>query len=205
MRSDDPPTLDDILELRRNKNGAYEKFCAFILPGAVTVKSKSWEGETGYNAVSKLANSVEEAFALLELKNNWEVWTEIAVWLDENVGKKLEDMEGTASKPIYTHRDKDRDSGKVMVEGWLPEGHQWFKDWHDKVVADRSSQVGKAFEEVFKTKQYERMEASSASGTKQSGKKRKAVAQPCPSRGVDLLAGLLDEDIGAAMESPLEL
>ncbi len=180
--------LDDILEVRKDEKGAYTKFCADILPGAVTRPRNNWLARTAVEGVSGACNTVEEAFALLELENNWNVWREIADWKAANPGKKEMEMGKPETKPKWTVRqDADSQVKHELVEGWRKEGHTRFCELHKLVKHDRESRGGQEFELAFTIKQKTECE------TARMGRKRKRLEDMVrvDSNEVDLLGELI--------------
>lgn len=163
---DDDFDLDDMLDLRKDTNGACTRFCADLLPGSVT-HNRSWLSLTATTTITKGATSVEEAFGLLELCNNWEVWCEIAEKKADNPGLKDSEL-GLAKKPRWTFRGPGEESS-AMVEGWKREGHSEFNKLHGRVLEDRASELGKEFERKFQ----ETQRAKDAELNGKRGRKRK--------------------------------
>ena len=186
------PALADILEMRANKNGAYNVFCGTLLAGAVSMNQRKWLRATATQPVSQVSNSVEEAFALLELENNWDVWEEIAQWLDDNPGKTEKDMEKHENQPKYTTKaDQTGTAGGniALVEGWQLAGHNRFAELHARVVEDRRSRVGMEFESQFQGIQRE-VETLNG-GTPPTRRKRRADEMEVASTDINLLGELL--------------
>ena len=123
----------------------------------------------------------------MELENNWDVWREIAKWLDDNPGKTEKEMDGTTNKPKYT--TKGGGNNTVLVEGWQVAGHDRFAELHSMVVEDRNSERGKQFEREFKDKQLQ--SELELGGTPQTSRKRKATVLEVASTEVNLLGELL--------------
>ena len=134
---------------------------------------------------------MEEAFALLELENNWEVWREIAQWLEDNDGKTEKDMGERTNQPKYTTKGDPADGRKssILVDGWQLAGHERFAQLHAMVVADRDSSSGKQFEQDFKQRQFQK--ELEFGRTPQSSRKRKAAEVEVASTNINLLGDLL--------------
>ncbi len=181
------------MALREDRNGAYQQFCASILAGAMGMNPKKWLRATATRLVSDVCNSVEETFVLLELENNWEVWKEIAEWLDENPGMTERDMGKPKNQPIYTTRPNPNSGGgnnnnTRLVEGWSVAGHDRYAELHAKVLEDRRTERGKTFESEFKQSQGV---IEFANGGTPPTRKRKADEIVVASTGVNLLGELL--------------
>lgn len=144
------PELDDILELRDSTNNAYAQFCLHILPGAVSAGKKKWVEKTAIHKISALCNPVEEAFALLELENNWAVWKEMAEWKLANMDKRIEDMPQHYEEPRWTVPRRRGELAPVeLLEGWRKEGHDEYMRLFAMVKEDRNSEIGKSWESEF--------------------------------------------------------
>ena len=189
---EDSATLEDILALRANRNGAYKRFCSSILAGAMGMNPRKWLRATATRSVTDVCNSVEETFVLLELENNWAVWKEIAEWLDDNPGMTEKDMGKPKNHPIYTTRPDPNSGGNNnntrLVEGWSVAGHNRYAELHAKVLEDRGTERGKNFESMFKQSQGRILYAT---GGTPPTRKRKADEIVVASTGVNLLGELL--------------
>lgn len=85
------------------------------------------------SVVSSFVTVSDEAFALLTVKNNQEVWPAKF----RNKGKKLEDMEKVPN-PKYTNR---RRYGKIR-DGWTKDGQREFLRYYNMVMDDRKAEEG---------------------------------------------------------------
>lgn len=63
--------LEDYMQLRKNP-GAFKTLCESFLPHVVSVAK--WNRDYLVEKVSDFASISDEAFTLLTLENNWEVW-----------------------------------------------------------------------------------------------------------------------------------
>ena len=178
--------LKDIMDLRKDTKGAYTRFCEDILPGANTHRKRDWLMRTASVKVSTVSNTVEEAWALLELSNNWLVWLEIANWKKENPDKQEKEMGKTTNQPKWTNDAKQNDT----VEGWRKEGHSEFLRLHNLVREDRASDHGERFEAEFAKKQHAEWEAVRMGRNKRKTREAEEAA-PVDSGQVDLLSELI--------------
>ena len=187
MAGEEGVNLHDILQLRKDVNGAYTIFCSEILPSGVSGNGnkKWWLNETSMHPVSEVATSLEEAFTLLELKNNWKVWEELVNWKRENPNESMDNYDGK-EKPLWTVR-RAGNAGGDLIEGWRAEGHTELVRLHKEVRADRISAAGRVFETKFENRQNEDDLKSRA------GRKRKRMNVPAVEH-VDLLDDFLLND-----------
>ena len=131
------PSLENILDLRKDTNDAYSKFfCLHFLKPMVT--DKIWKERCHSNVLSDedFVTITDESFALLVLENNWDFWV-----------AKGKDDEATAedNPPKYTNEAKSSGKGK----GWNDEGKIRLNELIKMVKKDRAASHATKFEEVF--------------------------------------------------------
>ena len=127
------------MNLRKNKNNGYYFFYDCILR-CVVAKMK-WKKLVRKNLpISSLITVSDEAFALLVLENGWEKWK-------QHYENKLQDVkEKKKIKSLYTNDERD---GNSSFDGWKPEGLERFNFLVYKVIKDRDSLEGKAFDSRY--------------------------------------------------------
>ena len=131
--------LEDIMCLRKNQNDGYFFFYDCILR-CVVAKMK-WKHLVRRNLpIDTLITVSDEAFALLVLENGWEKWTELHK--DKTTDKKARKKK----KSLYTN---DVREGNSSFDGWKPEGLDRFNMLVYKVIRDRKSVEGKAFDKQY--------------------------------------------------------
>ena len=113
--------------------------------------------------IDSLITVSDEAFALLVLENGWEKWTK--QYKDKTIDKKAK----KEIKALYTN---DVREGNSSFDGWKPEGLNRFNMLVYKVIKDRKSEEGKAFDKKYNNYL---LQASTAATTK---KKRPAEVNP---------------------------
>lgn len=143
---DDFPALKDIMDMRKDTNGAYSKFfCLHMLRPVVT--EKAWKAISHRQKLSHkdFVTVTDESFALVILENNWTLWTE-----------QGEDSGATAAMfpPKYTGEAKVAGRNK----GWSLEGKKRLNLLTGNVREDRAMPHASVFEDAFlearKTKKF---------------------------------------------------
>ena len=131
--------LEDIMCLRKNQNDGYFFFYDCILR-CVVAKMK-WKHLVRRNLpIDTLITVSDEAFALLVLENGWEKWTK--QHNEKTTNKK-------AKKDIKSLHTNDAREGNSSFDGWKPEGLDRFNMLVYKVIRDRKSVEGKAFDKQY--------------------------------------------------------
>ena len=148
--------------LRKNRNDGYLFFYDCIL--RCVVAKMRWKHLVRRNQpIDSLITVSDEAFALLVLENGWEKWTE--QYKDKTTDKKAR----KERKSLYTN---DVREGNSSFDGWKPEGLDRFNMLVYKVIKDRKSEDGIAFDKKYNNYL---LQASTAATTK---KKRPAEVNP---------------------------
>ena len=121
-------------ELAMLRNGDVTVFKYFMdhYVSAIVGKQK-FKKVSELKVISSFVTVSDEAFALLTVKNNQEVWPAKF----RNKGKNIEEMEKVPD-PQYTNR---RRYGKVR-DGWTKEGQREFLKYYNKVMDDRKTLNG---------------------------------------------------------------
>jgi hypothetical protein len=135
------PRLSEIMALRMNCNGAYTIFCDYVL--SQVVGRNKWKKTRHLNVVSTLATVSDEAFALLLLKNSWDMWIEMAELDSKKGGEPTE-------KRMKTTKWTQSGAGTIKYGGWKEEGLKQFNILAKKVLEDRKADGGK-FETMYQT------------------------------------------------------
>ena len=132
------PTLEDILHLRQNINGAYTFYCKHFLRPIVS--DKVWKCKSYVVVLSDetFVTATDESLGLLILENNWDFWSALANALPQ--GPKVEVAN---YPPRYTAEAKTAGKGK----GWNEEGKDRFISLTSLIREDRAER--KAFEAEF--------------------------------------------------------
>ena len=99
------PQLEEIMQLRKNVNGSYSKFCDVVL-SQVTGR-QDWKVNWRKIPLREYASASDEAFGLLLLENSWLLWREMAV--------KDDDDEKMLQKSKYTMNG----AGTKKNGGWM--------------------------------------------------------------------------------------
>ncbi len=120
------------LELSRNGDVTVFKYFMGHYVSAIVGKQK-FKKLAEMNVLSSFVTVSDEAFALLTVKNNQEVWPVKF----RNKGKKIEEMEKVPDA-IYTNR---RQYGKIR-DGWTKEGQREFLKYYNSVMNDRKTEAG---------------------------------------------------------------
>ena len=131
------PSLDDIMEMGRNKEEAYEAFCEYILPAVVGRKSNG--SKFFVSKVSEVATVSDEAMSLLLLENAWDKWS--AQHANPN----------NAEFPSTKYSHDGSGSANLVYHGWKVIGMTRFAELVQLVTADRKTDERKAFEQDFLT------------------------------------------------------
>jgi hypothetical protein len=137
MRGNTFPPLDSILEMRENKEDSYQIFCDHVL--SQVVGKNDWKTRAGKEMISSIATVSDEAFAILLVENNYQVWE------DDALGTCGEG--GVKASSRYTVNG----AGTKKYQGWTREGLKRFNTLAAMVHADRISNKG-AFEKMVKDK-----------------------------------------------------
>ena len=139
------PQLEEIMQLRKNVNGSYSKFCDVVL-SQVTGR-QDWKVNCGKMPLREYASASDEAFGLLLLENSWLLWREMAV--------KDDDDEKMLQKSKYTMNG----AGTKKNGGWKAEGINRFNELAQMVKADREKDSAEFetmyMESKFKSKKME--------------------------------------------------
>jgi len=131
--------LEDIMCLRKNQNDGYFFFYDCILR-CVVAKMK-WKHLVRRNlSIDTLITVLDEAFALLVLENGWEKWTKQC---------KNKTTDKKAKKDMKSLHTNDVREGNSSFDGWKPEGLDRFNMLVYKVIRDRKSVEGKAFDKQY--------------------------------------------------------
>ena len=117
------PQLEEIMQLRKNVNGSYSKFCDVVL--SQVVGRQDWKVNCRIIPLREYASASDEAFGLLLLENSWLLWREMAV--------KDDDDEKMLQKSKYTMNG----AGTKKNGGWKAEGINRFNELAQMVKADR--------------------------------------------------------------------
>lgn len=129
------PTLEEILKLRqspRNSNNTPFTFVVEHLAGAVIGQQK-WKMGRCYTPMTKSMSVSDEAFMLLLLENQYEMWKEAKT---SRVGRG-----------IYTENSRNK-----KFCGWSNDGIRRFNELIKEVRENRNKQYSKSVEEeTFKT------------------------------------------------------
>lgn len=130
------PTMDDILEMRKNTNNAYELFCERLL--SHIVGKVDWKTKGSTEMISTIATVSDEAFAILTLESNYSLWKEDVLGVTGG---------GTKAVSRYTQNG----AGTKKYQGWTDEGLRRFNVLAAMVHADRVHDNG-VFELMIKEK-----------------------------------------------------
>jgi hypothetical protein len=136
MRGGTFPPLVDILQMRENKEDSYRIFCDHVL--SQVVGKNDWKTRAGKETISSIATVSDEAFSILLLENNYQVWKEDALGA-------CGEGQGVKASSKYTVNG----AGTRKYQGWTPEGLKRFNTLAAMVHADRISNNG-TFEKMIK-------------------------------------------------------
>ena len=125
-------SMDEFEKLRRNEDVMVMKHFMDNYVSAVVGKQK-FKRAASIALLSSFVTVSDEAFALLTIKNNWEVWPAKF----RNKGKDQDDME-PIPRTKYTNR---RRYGKLR-DGWTKDGQREFLKYYNMVTDDRRSAEG---------------------------------------------------------------
>ena len=183
------PTLGEILSLRVDRS-AYTFFCDHLL-GAVTGMKKFAKASRS-RWISNIATISDEAFALVLLENNYEVWVDMQT---RGVTK------GSSVDPKYTNGGNSVGNGRSRkYKGWSDEGIERYNELFDRVKKDRENNT--FFDRYYMEKRYEEWEE--AGGNKRK-RKREIENSPIPSKARhELWDEEVEEDQEAAGENKNE-
>ena len=126
---------EDVIDLRKNTNAAYEEFCDLLLPSVVG--KVKWKRNAHQKLLSQFITPTDEALCLLLLENNWDRWKDIAH------GKTKDNLALTK----FTADGKG--SQAQEFKGWSDAGYERFNELCRNVIADRRSSVGVEFEKAY--------------------------------------------------------
>jgi len=124
----------DVMELRKNKNLAYDKFCNVLLPSVVG--RLKWKRYAHKKLLRQFVTPTDEALCLLLLENNWNRWKDIASGKKEELASTKFTAEGKGSQALE-------------FKGWSDAGYERFNELCRKVIADRDSSEGEEFEKAY--------------------------------------------------------
>ena len=132
-------TMEEFEELRHNPD-AFEEFLEDYV--SVVVGKNDFKTNSKYKKLSSFVTVSDEAFALLTIKNNEEVWP---VKVNNSMlGNSEEHQE--EPKTRYTNRRRLIGSPR---DGWTKEGMKKFKEYYKLVVNNRRSEKGIEFEKNY--------------------------------------------------------
>ena len=132
-------TLEDILEMRENKNDGYYFFYDCIL--RCVVGRIKWKRIIRENRpISELVSCSDEAFGLLVLENGWNKWQQIH---DQQI------VDAKAKKQIKSKYTNDEREGNSSFDGWKSTGLQRYNELVYHVIKNRKSKGGKSFDKNY--------------------------------------------------------
>ena len=190
------PLLEDILTMRTNKNGAYSFFCDHVL--SQVVGKSDWKTRGSKALISDMATVSDEAFAILLIENNYDVWHEMVVEDDgvapvpESSGMDGDDDDdddgggggsggsgggdhaaANARKMKVKSKYTLNGAGTKKYQGWTNEGLLRFNHFAALVYANRANDKEKTFEKGELNRQKKLEESKKGS----KNKKRKATTE----------------------------
>ena len=138
------PLLKNVLLMRQNVDGAYTIFCDTLL--LQVVGRNIWKAMGTEAYISKIATVSDEAFAILLLENNYDVWKEDVVGTSNGgVSGNVVPRPFAKTTSKYTLNG----AGTKKNQGWTNEGVNWFNTPAALVSADRIWDAS-AFEKKMK-------------------------------------------------------
>jgi hypothetical protein len=135
IRGNTMPELSDILMMRQDGE-TYAVFCENLL--SQVVGRNEWKTRGGSALISEIATVSDEAFAILLLENNYDVWTK------EVLGPT------TGSDTVVTSKYTLNGAGTKKNQGWTNEGLNRYNKLAALVSADRSRDSNKTWEKTIK-------------------------------------------------------
>ena len=118
-------------------------FCNYFVP--CIVGKAAWKRTKAMFVISKIMTVSDEAFLLLVLENNWDLWMEMA-----EHDRAVKDCQ---QKPKYTNA---KGNGRTIKGGgWMDEGLHRYNEIHEMVVKARkeNKRVEEVYMEICKTEQ----------------------------------------------------
>jgi hypothetical protein len=150
------PTLEDILKLRQSPRNSRNMAFTFVvenLAGAV-IGQRKWKTTRCYARLNKHMTASDEAFMLLVLENQYELW----INADSN----------KVGRGKYTENGPNR-----KFCGWTNEGMRRFNTLLDEVRGNRNKQYSDEVEDVTLKALAERHKAFMTASRKNSRKRRR--------------------------------
>jgi hypothetical protein len=172
------PELADILGLR--KGSAYKFFADKCLE--CVAGKKAWKTKRATETMTSATTKTDEAFALLLLENNYEIWRHSVATTSDDGDYATETAD---LKPKYTSGKKA--GGSRRHEGWSEAGIERFNELTELVRKDRSD--NKYWDKDYRNSKLRESEAQA----RQSGNKRKRGPAP-PQRAVPIHDDLFSDD-----------
>lgn len=120
-------SLSEYLQMRRNEK-AYQHLCINFLP--CVIGRKVWDKQCYAKPVYKLATPTDEAWCLLLLENNWDVWSKQARCIMSKIDYSTYDQKGKAK---WTSSSM----GSGRFGGWDQDGLTRFNELTHLVRIDR--------------------------------------------------------------------
>ena len=101
-----------------NDKDVIRSFFHYVLSNMIS--NSLWSVGKSEQRAGLLFSIHDEAFSLLVMMNNWEVWEQMA--LGEKRGK------GISGKTLFTNKTVELDDFKVCIKGWSNEGLKVFNE-----------------------------------------------------------------------------
>ena len=160
LKKDDmlPESLDEILELSRNKEVMVQFLEKFV---SCVVGRIEWKRSCKDQPISRIASATDEAFALLVLENIWDSWGDVdpqdyLLKRRERVEPKKQAPEGNSSQKKPRQKEipgkyTEKHRNAKRYRGWSDEGIARFNQLVKMVREDRARRS--EFEVNFLAKQ----------------------------------------------------
>lgn len=144
------PSLQAFLSLRSNET-AYLQFCYTILP--LVLGRKVWKLFPTKTKLTKIASPTDEAWGLLVLENNWEMWEQQARCRNKGI-KWSEIPKYEQKKTKWTHNS----IGRERFLGWDSDGVKRFNELTNQICEDRAEheEFDSTFYNYFEKEENER-------------------------------------------------
>jgi hypothetical protein len=147
-----------IVDERRNNIDVYIDFANYFV--APVVGKKRFDDHCCRIPFSKFVTPSDEALALVIFENNYDRWLSMATkgdWKSSTVRPLYTTGGNKSQTPSSTNKKKHKPTAAgismkatcARCQGWSPEGIKRFNELFDAIVQERSSELGKKFDEDF--------------------------------------------------------